>query len=46
MKNENKSKNAIQIYLKQIENIKVMSRAEEEICAKKAAMGDQMEHCR
>jgi RNA polymerase primary sigma factor len=43
MRNENKGKNAIQIYLKQIENIKVLSRAEEEICAKKAAMGDQEE---
>ncbi len=43
MRNENKVKNAIQIYLKQIENIKVMSRSEEEICAKKAAMGDQKE---
>ena len=36
-------KNAIQIYLKQIENIKVLTRAEEEICARKAAMGDQIE---
>ncbi len=43
MKNENKVKNAIQIYLKQIENIKVMSRTEEEICASRAAMGDQKE---
>ena len=43
MRNENKGKNAIQIYLKQIENIKVLSRAEEEICARKAAMGDQKE---
>ena len=43
MKNENKSKNAIQIYLKQIGNIKVLTRAEEEVCAKKAALGDQME---
>ncbi len=43
MRNENKSKNAIQIYLKQIENIKVLSRNQEEVCAKKAAMGDQAE---
>ncbi len=36
-------KNAVQIYLKQIENIPVLSREEEEICAKKAAQGDKNE---
>lgn len=36
-------KNAVQIYLKQIENIPVLSRKEEEICATKASMGDKKE---
>ena len=43
MSKESLYKNAIQIYLKQIENIPVMKRKEEEICARKAAKGDQKE---
>ncbi len=35
--------NPVRIYLKQIENIPVMTREEEEICARKAAMGDKKE---
>jgi RNA polymerase primary sigma factor len=43
MNQVNRNKNAVQIYLKQIENIPVLSREEEEICARKAAAGDQKE---
>lgn len=43
MNQVNSNKNAVQIYLKQIENIPVLSREEEEICARKAAAGDQKE---
>jgi RNA polymerase primary sigma factor len=43
MSKENSYKNAVQIYLKQIENIPVMTRKEEAICARKAAVGDQKE---
>lgn len=43
MSKENNYKNAVQIYLKQIENIKILTREEEELCAKKAAMGNQQE---
>ena len=43
MSKESSYKNAIQIYLKQIENIPVMKRKEEGICARKAAKGDQKE---
>jgi RNA polymerase primary sigma factor len=43
MNQVNSNKNAVQIYLKQIENIPVLSRKDEEICARKAAAGDQKE---
>jgi RNA polymerase primary sigma factor len=43
MNQVNSNKNAVQIYLKQIENIPVLSREDEEICARKAAKGDQKE---
>lgn len=43
MNQVNNNKNAVQIYLKQIENIPVLSREDEEICARKAAAGDQKE---
>ncbi len=43
MNQANSNKNAVQIYLKQIENIPVLSRKDEEICARKAAAGDQKE---
>jgi RNA polymerase primary sigma factor len=43
MKRAQADKNAVQIYLKQIENIPVLSRAEEEACARKASKGDRRE---
>jgi RNA polymerase primary sigma factor len=43
MRKENSYRNVVQIYLKQIENIKVLTRKEEELCAKKAAIGNQKE---
>jgi RNA polymerase primary sigma factor len=42
MSGEKNEKTAVQIYLKQIENIPVLSREEEESVALKAAEGDQM----
>ncbi len=41
MKRQNSDKNAVQIYLKQIEKISVLTREEEEVCARKAARGDK-----
>jgi len=41
MSKKNAQKNAVQIYLKQIENIHILSRGEEEVCAKKASCGDE-----
>ncbi|MBN2324787.1 MAG: sigma-70 family RNA polymerase sigma factor [Spirochaetes bacterium] len=43
MKRAQTDKNAVQIYLKQIENIPVLTRSEEEICARKASRGDRRE---
>jgi len=43
MKRAYADKNAVQIYLKQIENIPVLTRAQEEVCAKKASKGDRRE---
>jgi len=43
MSRESVDKNAVQIYLKQIENIPVLSRMEEVDCARKAAAGDKKE---
>lgn len=43
MKKLKADKNAVQIYLKQIENIPVLTRGEEEICAKKVTKGDRRE---
>lgn len=43
MKRVQADKNAVQIYLKQIENIPVLSRREEEICASKLSRGDRRE---
>jgi RNA polymerase primary sigma factor len=40
MSKDNTFKNAVQIYLKQIESIPVMTRKQEEACAKLAAKGD------
>ena len=43
MKRVHADKNAVQIYLKQIENIPVLSRREEEVCAGKLSQGDRRE---
>lgn len=43
MKRVHADKNAVQIYLKQIENIPVLTRREEEICANKVTQGDRRE---
>jgi RNA polymerase primary sigma factor len=43
MRRSHADKNAVQIYLKQIENIPVLTREEEEVCATKASKGDKRE---
>lgn len=43
MRRSHSDKNAVQIYLKQIENIPVLTREEEEVCATKASKGDKRE---
>jgi len=43
MKKRNFDRNAVQIYLKQIENIPVLTRREEEICAQSASHGNKKE---
>ncbi|UCB47378.1 MAG: RNA polymerase sigma factor RpoD/SigA [Spirochaetota bacterium] len=43
MKRTHSDKNSVQIYLKQIENIPVLTREEEEVCAKKVTKGDRRE---
>ena len=43
MKRANADKNAVQIYLKQIENIPVLTRPQEEVCATKVSKGDRRE---
>ena len=40
MSKKSSEKNAVQIYLKQIENIPVLTREEEQVCAKAAEKGD------
>ena len=43
MNREKSDVNAVQIYLKQIEKIPVLTRSEEVVCARKAASGDRKE---
>ena len=43
MNRSHADKNSVQIYLKQIENIPVLTREEEEVCAKKVSKGDRRE---
>ena len=43
MNRTHSDKNSVQIYLKQIENIPVLTREEEEVCAKKVTKGDRRE---
>ncbi len=43
MNRSHADKNSVQIYLKQIENIPVLTREEEEVCAKKVSKGDRWE---
>jgi RNA polymerase primary sigma factor len=43
MNKKHSDRNAVQIYLKQIENIPVLTRQEEEICARKINKGDNRE---
>lgn len=43
MRRSHSDKNSVQIYLKQIENIPVLTREEEEVCATKASKGDKRE---